>query len=763
VTDAPPPPAAGSGQFSENTASGNARVGAQYGFVTGDVHHYNVTEGQQPAERYAVAFRFLEGGASPRAAELIKEAVEARYRGGDETDDYDDKITANHIAFHWKLAVLSGKPLEHLTKDDFTAIRLARMLTNAASLDDQWLAGCILIDRLLGSLRRQERTGRPEPGLDRLLSGDPLLTDRCRDRIRRHLDVLLVAGQADQQDAYSAEYAIHSRMSDDRMNRAWKFFEPTPEEPRQRQPTEPHLTTGARLLCGAGAVLAVAAGVYWIVLIQNAGIWPAIAVAVGLLSGGAAAGPSAVSYLAVRQQIADRDRQHGYEQLRQGGRGGIAVEHDEALGDDADEEAEESERARARRKKFVQLVTDHIDKEFSRHAPRPSAARKKWHSDTAGLRKTLSDEILSLYHEPSVRLGSVNWLISYRVTEISQLWQAKKLADYRTQLHPSLRTIAGLSLGTIAFAVAACYGAVTMIILRPAEGVIAALAMIAAGLLVATSRADRYLVQQRTIRADEPERQERFRREMAEFRRRIDELLDRPGDEEIARWLDFDKIYLKTLAMNQLGLGRRDILQYATLIEPGPGWIGARVHFGPPRYSVYVVSVFLLTDAGVRQVTVTLDFLTGVAGNQIRRSFRHDAIASATVIEDGIRFDTGRRETMPSESQRDRRGSLRAIEGQGASQQFDASLILRQEIRLRLMSSEAIRFRVENFDADYIDPTIEDAASLLNIALDTSGITAVLELLEAISGHGAQWAAQQERRRRWRAESDPSDDEDPGG
>ncbi len=75
------------------------------------------------------------------------------------------------------------------------------------------------------------------------------------------------------------------------------------------------------------------------------------------------------------------------------------------------------------------------------------------------------------------------------------------------------------------------------------------------------------------------------------------------------------------------------------------------------------------------------------------------------------------------------------------------------------MSSETIRFRVENFDADYLDPVVEDAASLLNIALDTSGITAVLELLEAISGHGAQWVAQRERRRRWRDESDLPDDE----
>ncbi len=122
------------------------------------------------------------------------------------------------------------------------------------------------------------------------------------------------------------------------------------------------------------------------------------------------------------------------------------------------------------------------------------------------------------------------------------------------------------------------------------------------------------------------------------------------------------------------------------------------------------------------------------------------------VAETGIRFETGRREAMPPEGQRaDRRLHPSGAVPYDRVRGFDASLILRQEIRLRLMSAETILLQVQSFDADFSDPAMENPTYLLNIALDTSGISSVMALLEAISGHGAQWAAQRERqRRRWR-------------
>ena len=446
MTDAPPPPDPGSGQSSFNSASGDASVGAQFGFVTGDVY-YTVTDNQQPGERYLVAFRFLEGGATERAAELIKDAVEHDYRGGDDVDPHDDKITANHIAFHWMLAILSGRPLEQLTADDFTGVKLAWSLRDASAADDQWLPGCDLVWRLLACLRRQERTGRPEPTLSRVLGQYKSLSERCQDRIGRHLDVLLVAGQADQREAYSAEDAVLRRMSEDRQNRAWKFFEPTPEKPRERQSPKPDLTTGARVLCGAGLVLGLASLVYWIILLQSAGVLAAVLVALGLVAGAASAGPAAIAFLAVRIRLAEKEREIGRAQVEQGRYRSQAGTASPAELDETDEETEEAERTQARRKKFIRVVNDHLRKEFSKHAPRPATPKKKWHSDTAGLRTSLKDEILSLYPQPDLRLGSVNWLISYRVGQIARQWQAKKLTDFRSELRPSLRTVAGLASG----------------------------------------------------------------------------------------------------------------------------------------------------------------------------------------------------------------------------------------------------------------------------------------------------------------------------
>jgi hypothetical protein len=58
---------------------------------------------------------------------------------------------------------------------------------------------------------------------------------------------------------------------------------------------------------------------------------------------------------------------------------------------------------------------------------------------------------------------------------------------------------------------------------------------------------------------------------------------------------------------------------------------------------------------------------------------------------------------------------------------------------------------VENFE-DWSGLADEDPLRLLDLALDTPGIAAALEVLAAISGHGAQWADERiRRRRRWAA------------
>lgn len=762
-----PSPEAAAAESAANTATGDATVGMQIGSVTGNVTYFAVSDTQQPMDKYKVAIRFLQARVASEAGKLIRQVVGTGFRGGHDSEDQVE-YSANHIAFHWMLAVLSN--CERISEEVLGAVAEARGFADAA-IDDEWLRGCHAIDELVDCVRRQDeadQAGRADTGFLQFIRDYEALSAACREGIQRHLELLLTGSQAVEVEALIADDAMARRAQqhEDRLRHAWKFFEPTPEPPRERHPDQPDFLTGQRVLAGLGGVLGLAALVCWLALLQERGVLVTLVAGAIIVGGIELTAYSAIEFAATRERLAEKERE--YKRAELGSRSryslpepGTSAEH----GDDPEEaETEEEARALARRRQFLRIATDHLNAEFRKHAPRAATPRKRWQTETAGLKKSLKDDILAVYHEPSLRHGSLNWLISYRAAEIARQWHDKTLRDYQTRLQPRARTVLGLGAGTVATLVAAIYAAIMSIAVWPEAGAIATVAMIVAGLLFRASRMDLYLVHKRAIRDDEPELAARFRAERAEYDRHVQELHDRPSDADVARWLDDDKIFLKTHALGQLGLARRDILSSATLVEPGPGrYVGIREPFGPPRYSSYLISVFLLTDSGVRQVSVTLDTLTGDAYNQVRRSFRHDAIASATVLETGIRFDTGRREAMPPEGQRGNRrlhpsGAVPYDRARG----FDATLILRQEIWLKLMSSETIRLQVQSFDADSNDPAMEDPTYLLNIALDTSGISAVMELLEAISGHGAQWAAQRERqRRRWRATS-TADGDGPG-
>jgi hypothetical protein len=773
VTQSPPEPPPG--QSSSNTASDGANVGMQVGFMDYRVNIYAPTENESPAARYGRAVRLLDADACPQAASLIAEAVvKDDFRGA-------GPISANHVAFHWMLAVLGGAG--HVTGEDRKRLQPARALIDPGTADS-WLDGCRVIDQLLECVRRQEEqdpSGRIESGYIELLVAYNALSDECRDGIQRHLESLLTGSEEAEIETVivQAAEARRDREREERIRNAWKFFEPIPAEAREKPPDEPNLLLPARILAGAGAVLGLASFVYWLILLQRGGVVRALLIGAVLIVGGVLAALSAISYAATSERLAAREREHGLRQVHSQNRYSLPEPGSSSeLGDDPDEaETDEAARKLTRRKLFVALTARQIREEFGRHAPRAASARKRWLEETAGLKKTLKDEILALYSNPSVLPGSVDWLICHRVTQIAKQWRENSLRDFRTKLQPGARTVLGLGLGLIAVAAAAIYAVIVMLLLQPAEGVLATVAIAAAALLAGGSRIDLYAVQRRAVRDSKPERAARFQADEDAHKQWVDDLKGRPSDADIARWLSDDKIHIKQLALDQLGLARSDVLSSATLVEPGPGrYFGMRVPFGPPRYTHYRVSVFVLTRAGVRQVSVTLDIRTGDVYDQIRRSFRHDAIASATVHETGIRFNTGRREAISAKHRGPRRGTDHAADqpdsagpdevlpdstrrgraepGSGYASakpvRFDESLILRQQITLHLMSSQVILLQVQTYYADLSDAELEDPAYLLNIALDTSGISGVVQVLEAISGHGSQWAAQWERQQQLR-------------
>jgi hypothetical protein len=349
-------------------------------------------------------------------------------------------------------------------------------------------------------------------------------------------------------------------------------------------------------------------------------------------------------------------------------------------------------------------------------------------------------EFLTLYRNPDPAPASLNWLIAYRVAEIARKWREGSLYDFRKQMQPHCGPPAGCrAAGTIVGAAALVYGLTLTAINQPGQAVLSLLALLVAGFACVGAKLDVYMVGQRRFEADQSDALHQHEADMAEYREWVNQLQGRPSDADMARWLDCDKLYLKKLVMAQLGLVNRDILSYATLTEPAPGSTLARWRNGPPRATVYLVTVFLLTRAGLRQVTTRLNFRIGDVYNQRRRSFRYDAIVSASVIETGVRYDSGRRLAISPENPWTRgQDASRAVALHEEPQRaLNGRIILRQDFRLSLGNREQIYFPVENFE-DWGDLVDEDPIRLLDLALDTSGIAAALEVLEAISGHGAQ-------------------------
>ena len=213
-----------------------------------------------------------------------------------------------------------------------------------------------------------------------------------------------------------------------------------------------------------------------------------------------------------------------------------------------------------------------------------------------------------------------------------------------------------------------------------------------------------------------------------------------------------------------------DVLAHATLTEPAQGCVGRRLPYGPPRYSAYKVTIFLLTRAGVRLAAMTLDFVTGEAFDPVRRAFRYDTIMSARLQESGIRYDSVSRQATPAPAYPWANGQYGPAGSQDiVRRNIDGSVILRQDFRLSIEDGEGLRFLVENFESVSPPPKAgeraeepgrpEDPVDLLDLALDTSGVGSALELLELVCGHPDPWVQRQIRRRTRPQTADLGDEE----
>jgi hypothetical protein len=218
------------------------------------VRFYQAAEDSTPQKKYAVGLNYLQGNMPRQAEEYINGAFMEGHRSAE-------------VAYHWTLAVLSGRSFDHLADEDFHKLSTAF----AASLEypaSHWKTAVGVIYQLIQCLIAQEKRGAADPvEFGAVLTAYNGLADDRRDEIRRHLEMILAGGIQDQLAELDATEVAELRMGGDRRGRAWKFFEadPAPARERTADPPAPGLGTWAR--CVAGGVLALSG----LVILASAG------------------------------------------------------------------------------------------------------------------------------------------------------------------------------------------------------------------------------------------------------------------------------------------------------------------------------------------------------------------------------------------------------------------------------------------------------------------------------------------------------------
>lgn len=689
------------GTSSTNTAE-DSEVNMQVGVMHGDAHFYNLKR-DDPQEKFRVGLNYLRGNAYRRAEKLISEAFMAGYRD-------------TRVAYYWTLAILGGRSFDHLEKDDFAGLSTAFELLQGHG-DNQSRNALAVVCRLVRCLAEQDSKGKPDPAEFGLtMSEFDRLSAQQREEIRRHLDMILAGGIQDQiESRYTSELSAH-RMSSDRRERAWKFFCSDPAEPVLRTPEKATLDLLTWLLLVPGILL----GGLTLVLLA-----PVLLGAAGWIGAGALLLCCGGAFLVVKFRWAQLQRQDRCRRI-------VAARKPIPAN------GVHSPRTERARKVAVDIKTA-VDAAFNLRRPKADTDRRHWERSVEGIKNAVKREILDLYGDRE-RVDPIIWIVVWHAGETYGRWRSRSLPDLRAEGRAPRWSTALIVLGSVLTGIGLC---VLFASAFAADWAAALLALPFAGIgaSLVYGAATRIYLEVRRYR----EEHERFTREheqqMAAYEDWRRKLTNRPDDSEMARWLDYDKAHVKQLAMSRYNLANRDVLAHAVLTEAKKPCARARVLGGPPRYSKYVIRVFLLTEGGVRQFAVVVNFVTGVIGNEERAAFHYGALASAMVVEIGMRLDDHHRPEAGDDAARSSKGKKNAEDGTG-----DA-LVLGRMFQLSLMNSQEIAVRVENFDEGLIDRVRENPRHLLELALDVAGINGALRILESVAAEGREWIERERRRR----------------
>ncbi|MFJ1537505.1 hypothetical protein ACIODS_03075 [Micromonospora chalcea] len=639
-----------------NVAQGDAHVDVQAGVVHGDINFYRLPPDSSPQEQFAAALHYLDGRVRDEARTLIEKAVAGGY-------------VTTKVQFFRLITLLSGRTLRQLAPEELD--RLFAICASLPKLDDrdEWAAGLKAIIRLLAPVCDAET--------DLVVKEIDALDQRQRDEIYGHLEALLEGAMQDEMWQKSVALAQSQRTKDDRSSRIWKFFHPTPAQPRTLpvQPAAVPLRDWLRAV--AGAALFTLAVVQMTLLVAVRG---ALDPFLGLLAG--LVGLTAFC-------VGGADRYYRGTRLR---------------AKEAQTRPPQQRRREAPPDGFARKVDRLFNRYFGQYVPE-GTDRTYWLAQTAGIRRHLRDEVVEIYREQRIEAERIAWLVRYLVGDVRGQWERDTLTAYRQQLRTPARTwflrVGGLTL----LAAGSLWAVPAVVTSAPLSGTGWFLLAVASAVPAVRSMF-RIVAEQRRVVDDQAERDDKATARWEAYHRWCHKLSDKPSDTEMAAWLESDRKVLVNQAMQQYRLRPSHVIAHAFIEAPAPSCKKARYPQGPWRYSRYRLLLFLLTDDGVRQANIDLDFETAASRTTQRLNYRFDAVAAVRI--DGI-----------------------------ATQQ--------QTFELTLFNGKPISIRVSEPDNETLQHD-ENATKIAELSLDAAGLSHTLHVLEGVAAEGKEWVKHRRRR-----------------
>ncbi|MFI2662315.1 hypothetical protein [Micromonospora carbonacea] len=636
-----------------NVAQGNAYVGVQAGFIAGGVHNHHHAPPDprfSPQGDFEAGVRYLDRFLLDTARKHIERAVARGY-----------PITSR-VQFYRLVALLSGRTPRQLEAEEWR--RLLAIWGDPPDLDerDEWTLGLRAILRLLNS----DDTATPEAATKELESLPP----HQQAYIFNHLDGLLEGASRNGMWAKSVAQSQQQRTAHDRLGRAWKFFHPTPIPPRTRTVAPAAIAMSDRLKLGIGGALFLLGTGKLTMLLAAHGDFGGL---FGLY--GAAAGLAAFGVGGADRHFRHRRRRAKDSELR----------------------PPRWQHAEARPSGFAGKIDRLFNRYFAHYLPKGMASAQ-WLAETAGIRRYLRNEVVDAYREERVDAERVAWLVRYLASDVRNRWSRGTLTAYRQELRVPLSSWLQQIAGAITLTTGLVWTASATFSAAFLPGTLWLTLAVAAAVTL-TRAAYRIVAEQRRVIADNAHRAAEQARRQEAYDRWVAKLADKPSDAEMAAWLECDRKVITDRALRQFRLQPNQVVAHAFLEAPASSARKRRADDGPWRYTHYRLLLFLLTEDGVRQIDLELDFRRAAQHDTQRLNYRFHAMSAVRV---------------------------------------DGLALRKPTFHLTLNSGETITVQVTGTDTEPAAPN-KDPSPVTELTIDASGLRQTLHVLEGVAAEGKDW------------------------